>query len=328
MKKQDYESSWRILSYPQLKPKWICVSGSTGTRVNPTQVCCGTERVCKFLPLVPSALRMTTKWAKPDKNPAARSLLAVCHWCSSCGSSLWLENFADSSAFLQLSLQPWKQSEINFYRALKGSWTKPFDMALNISLCLNEFSLAVRRENAWCWFLQLLAWLAADKPNDGMLITFGCRAGAVLPSDGRAGAEQRSCLSQCRSLWVDPADRIDVSAGNPATGWIVIEKEGNIPSWFISFCLAWLLPSLWNGLFFVLGLVLLVLPTLPHCSGSIRSRRQSFGFNFSAVPPLSLLFLCVSISTFKSGNCVSWGLVQTPTHSLDFTRKHPRFKEF
>lgn len=105
VKKQEYESSWRIPSDLQLKPSWLCVSASTRTRVNPTQVCCGAERVCKFLPLVPSPLRTNAKWAKPDKNPAARSVLSVCHCCSSWGSSLWLQNFADFSVLLQLSLQ-------------------------------------------------------------------------------------------------------------------------------------------------------------------------------------------------------------------------------
>lgn len=81
-----------------------------------------------------------------------------------------------------------------------------------------------------------------------------CRTGAVLPSDGRAGTEH-SCLSQCRLLWVYPTGRINVNAGDPATGCILIENEGNIPSLFIfplwpgsphlsgmacSLCLGWL----------------------------------------------------------------------------------------
>lgn len=138
--------------------------------MSPTQVCCGAERVCKFLPLVRSTLRMTTKRAKPDESPASRSVLTVWHCYSSCGSSLWLENFADFWVFLMLSLQSWKQVEINFYRALKGLWNKLFDTDLNISLCLNEFCLAVQRKNDSFWFLQLLAWLTVNTPDHGMLI--------------------------------------------------------------------------------------------------------------------------------------------------------------
>lgn len=251
VKKQEYESSWRILRYPQLKPKWICVSASAGTRVNPTRVCCGAQ-FANSCPFVSSALSMTTKWAKPDKNPAARSLLAVWPWCSSCGSSLWLENFADFSAFSATV-----KTEINFHRALKGSWTKPSAVALNVSLCLNEF-----------WKRSVLVFVAADKPNDGMSLTqlgaelvLSCHLMAELEqnnapafsSAGKGSRWQDQC--QCRG----------------SCYWLDFNWEGReYPILVLLSCLAWLSPSL-----FVLGLALLVLPTLSHCS---RSRRQSSDF--------------------------------------------------
>lgn len=268
---------------------------------------------------------MTTKWANPDKNPATRSVLAVCYWCSSRCSSLWFENFADFSIFLKLSLQPQKQSGINVHRALKGSWTKPFDVALNISLCLNEFCLAVQRAKDLCWFLQLLAWLAPNQPNDGMLVTH-LGAELVLFCHLMAELEQNnapafSSAGYCGCIPQYPTGRINVNAGDPATGCILIENEGNIPSLFTY--PGWPGSPHLSGMACSLCLGCLCFPHSHIALGASGAGNKVLVLTFLQFPPSVSLVLCLSISMFKNGNCISCSLVQTQTHSLGSSLEIP-----
>lgn len=113
-------------------------------------ICCGAERVCKFLPLVPSP---HWEWPQNGQNqtktkPLQPDLCWLCvtdvhHVAPHYGQrTLQMPQFS-----LSFLCNHENQTEINFYRVLKEVWTKPSDMALNISLCLDEFCLAVPREN-------------------------------------------------------------------------------------------------------------------------------------------------------------------------------------
>lgn len=200
---------------------------------------------------------------------------------------------------------------------MKRLWAKPFRMALNISLCLDDFCLAAQRENDSCWFLQLLAWLFITQ-RTGCLAELVelCHLMAELEQStkNRAGQvavavshQQDKCQCRGSCCWLD-------------FNWKWREWGNNIPSLFIY--------PVYPAFPYLSGAALcawLVLPTLSHCSGS---RRPSPDFNFFTVPPTLSPLFCVSIPMFKMGT-LHLEVFHKPKPTAPISAwKYLRFKEF